>query len=163
PGCKVDYMMILEGLQGKKKSTVCNILAKRWFSDSMPEISGKSKEASQHLRGKWLIEIPEMDAMKGAAASRLKAFITRTTERYRPVWGRRDVVEPRQCVFIGTTNHSVHFTDETGNRRFWPVKVGTIDIGKLNEDIDQLYAEAVVRLDDGKQWWPDEEFEALHI
>jgi predicted P-loop ATPase len=164
PGCQADYMIVLEGPQGEEKSKFCRALAgDEFFSDGLPRLEGDMVRVSMHLRGKWLIEISELSAFSKSEAGALKAFITRREEIYTPKYGRKERREPRQCLFIGTTNDDEYIRDDTGGRRFWPVKVVKVDLKWLRENREQLFAEAVYRFHFGEPWWPDREFEKAII
>ena len=104
-----------------------------------------------------------MSALDKAEAAALKAFITRTTERYRPSFGRKEVIEPRQCVFMGTTNKESYLRDETGGQRFWPMRIGVINVDGLIRARDSIFAEALHAYKQGEKWWSDAVFEAEHI
>jgi predicted P-loop ATPase len=129
PGCKVDNVPIFEGAQGAKKSTAVRALFDPWFSDELADLG--SKDAAMQARGVWGIEVSELDAMSRGEVSKIKSFISRTTDRFRPPYGHRVIESPRSCVFWGTTNSDGYLKDETGGRRFWPVKIGKINIDGL--------------------------------
>jgi hypothetical protein len=155
PGCKADCCLILEGDQGIKKSTTLRALADPWFTDEIADLG--SKDAAIQTHGVWLIEIAELDSMSRADVGKIKAFMSRATDRFRPPYGKRSIESPRQCVFAGSVNHGTYLRDETGGRRFWPVacKAPVIDVDALKEARDQLWAEAVALYYDGKPWWLD--------
>ena len=144
PGCKRDEMVVLEGDQGTGKSTALNIIASdAFFSDSLPNLN--DKEAAQHLRGLWLVEVAELAAMKRSEVEDVKRFSATRIDVYRPTYGRHNVKRARTSVFVATTNDDQYLKDSTGARRFWPIKCGKIDLIGLQRDRDQLFAEAVVR------------------
>jgi predicted P-loop ATPase len=151
PGAKVDNMPILEGLQGIGKSSIAEALFWPWFSDEIADLG--SKDAGMQMQGVWMIEIAELDAMSRNEVSRIKAFISRRKDRFRPPYGRRVEEFPRQSVFWGTTNSVGYLKDETGARRFWPIKCGKLDLVGLKTARDQLWAEADEMYRSGAQWW----------
>jgi Virulence-associated protein E/Bifunctional DNA primase/polymerase, N-terminal/Primase C terminal 2 (PriCT-2) len=143
PGCKFDQIIVLEGPEGGEKSTSLLTLAGGNENFSDQTILGTTDQQQQERsRGKWVYEIGDMAGMKKAEAEQVKAFASRTHDRARPAYGRQQVELPRRCVFFGTTNDATYLKSRTGNRRFWPVRVGRINIESLRQDRDQLFAEA---------------------
>ena len=151
PGCQVDHTLVLEGAQGIGKSSALRILAgDEYFSDSLPHIG--TKDAAVHVRGKWFIEMPELAALSRAQIEEAKAYLSRREERFRPPYGRHEIRYKRQCIFVATTNLNDYLKDETGNRRFWPVRTHDIDLSSLRRESEQIWAEAVQLFDRKYPW-----------
>jgi hypothetical protein len=145
PGAKFDQIIVLEGPQGQGKSEALEILAgPENFSDQ--SILGVDDRKQQELtEGVWLYEIGELSGLRRAEIEHVKAFASRKVDRARPAYGRYSVSQPRRTVFFASTNRDDYLQDETGNRRFWPVAVGRIDLAGLRRDRDQLWAETTMR------------------
>ncbi len=164
PGCKFDYVLTLAGPQGRGKSTLIYKMACGWFTDSLAGIG--TKEAYEGIQGFWLVELGELAAMKKTEIEVTKNFISKQVDSYRAPYGRRVEDHKRQCVFFGTTNSSAFLRDDTGNRRFWPVRLGDTAPQKTVWDdldrpiIDQLWAEAVTHYVAGEQLTLKGELEA---
>jgi putative DNA primase/helicase len=122
-----------------------------WFADTALDFG--NKDAAQNLPGKWIYEIGELQGFNRGDVTRIKAFISSQKDSFRPSYGRRTEDFPRGCVFVGTTNDEHYLTDTTGNRRYWPVSCGKVNIAALEHDRDQLWAEAVARYQAGERWW----------
>lgn len=166
PGIKFDCCPVLVGPQGVGKSSIIQRLSKGWFSDSTDTMSGK--EAYESLQGAWLVELAELAAVRRAAdIETVKKFLSKTADKYRPPYGRVVEEKPRQCVFFGTTNTPDFLTDTTGNRRFWPFEVVSTPpktwADLTDEDIDQIWAEAVQLWNEGHRIYldPKEDKETL--
>jgi predicted P-loop ATPase len=157
PGCLVKTIPILEGEQDDLKSTFVRSLAPNlsWWSDQLPaDLS--DKDASQNLRGVWIMELPELVSKRRSDIDSVKAYLSRVDDRYRPSYGRRTIRVPRSIFFWGTTNDDEYLLDPTGSVRFWPIQVCVrhpIDIEGFLKVRDQLYAEAIVALRAGEPWW----------
>jgi predicted P-loop ATPase len=151
PGSKVDNMPIFEGLQGIGKSSMAHTMFEPWFTDELADFG--SKDAGMQMQGVWAIEVSELDAMSRADASKVKAFISRRVDRFRPSYGHRVGEYPRQNVFWGTTNSTGYLKDETGARRSWPIECTKLNLAGLKEARDQLWAEADQLYVNGVAWW----------
>ncbi|WP_144882665.1 virulence-associated E family protein, partial [Paenibacillus sp. IHBB 10380] len=147
PGCKFDQMLVLVGPQGAGKSSLLAKLGREWFSDSLRTF--ENKEAGEHLQSGWIFEIGELSAMKKTEVEEVKAFLSKTEDRYRVAYDRQVSEFPRKCVFFGTTNTRDFLRDATGNRRFWPVEVFPDRAAKshwdelTDDEVSQIWAEVL--------------------
>lgn len=158
PGCKFDSVLILEGAQGLGKSLALRALAtfggQDFFLDHMGDI--RSKDTLMSMQGKLIVEIAELASFKKSENEEIKAFISRQVDEYRPPYGRTMLRRPRYFVLAGSINpedDDGYLTDSTGNRRYWPVKCGKIDLEALERDAPQLWAEAIVRYRAKERTW----------
>lgn len=152
PGCKVDNVVVLQGPQGGGKTSALKALVgARYFLDTSIDIS--DKDAKQAIASQWLVELGELASFRRAENNKTKQFFSTQTDKYRPPYGAAMLDSPRRCVFVGTTNDDEYLTDRTGNRRYWPVLVGDVDVAGIARDRDQLLAEAVRAYASGERWW----------
>ena len=145
PGHKFDYVPVLEGPQGIGKSRALAVLGGEWFGDITLNVHDRDTiDVMRHL---WIIELSEMETQRRTEAQALKSFLSRSEDICRLAYGRASESFPRHSVFVGTINPELDedagwMKDTTGNRRFWPIKCGKIEISQLRAVRDQLWAEA---------------------
>ncbi len=151
PGCKFDEILVLESPQGRNKSEAVTTLAveQDWFTDQSP-LGRRDKEVIELIAGRWIIEIAELKGMRQSDIEAIKSFASRRVDSARMAYGLTTTDAPRQCVFFATTNDEQYLRDRTGNRRFWPVRIERFDLERLRADRDQLWAEAAMREQEGK-------------
>ena len=156
PGCKFDFMAILEGSQGIGKSQLVRAIAGDWYLDTY--IKGRDKDIVDKFRGAWIVEISELVGFKREDVESLKSFISRQTDRERLSYRRNSEDYPRQCIFIGTHNPSgdnTYFYDDTGNRRFWAIDCRKSDYNGIKKVREQLFAEAKIFYEQGEKLYLD--------
>ena len=169
PGAKVDTMLILEGDGGAQKSQLVEALCP--VADGFASINldvgliDKSNRVQDAISRIWIGEVAEVDRWFSSpqSCSLAKSFLTTNSDHFRRNYATHTKHEPRQCAFIGSTNQYHYLRDETGNRRFWPVRVGRCYPDRLITDRDQLWAEAVAAYRAGESWWLTGELEAAAI
>lgn len=162
PGIKFDTAIVLYGEQGLGKSVILERLGGKWFNNTLQDI--KTKDALEQIQGAWINELAELSPTYKNDNEIVKAFLSRTTDRFRVPYGRRTEEYPRQCVFAGSTNNLLFLKDRTGNRRFWPIsgdkrrKVrNSWDLSK--DEVDQIWAEAFMLWANGESLVLDEQLE----
>jgi putative DNA primase/helicase len=157
PGCKFDYMLILKGDQGLRKSAAFRVLAEPWFTDNAIKVGDKDSMMAMQLV--WIAESAELESLNKAETTAVKQFLSAQEDMYRPPYGAQIKKRPRHTVMGGTTNAETFLKDVTGDRRFWPLEVKAVNLDVLRNMRLQLFAEALHRLKAGEQFWPTREQE----
>lgn len=161
PGCKFDYMLILKGEQGLKKSSAFRALAYPYFTDNAIKVGDKDSQLAQQMA--WLVESAELESMNKADATAIKQYLSAQEDWFRPPYGAQMIKAKRHFVNVGTTNADAFLRDATGDRRFWPLEIHQVNPDVLVEMRGQLLAEALHRLNEGERYWPDREEEKTLI
>ena len=161
PGCPFDYMPVLIGGQGIGKSKFCEMLSlnRSFYNGNFKTFEGA--EAVENLRGKWILEVGELLAMKRSKdVEGIKAFLTNSVDTYRTPYDKYTHNQPRRCVFIASTNNRSFLSDRTGNRRYLPIlcKADTWNeelllTDKGREYVEQAWAEAFYWFKDAGYEW----------
>ena len=155
PGCQMDNMLVLEGLQGIGKTTLIKILAleDKWYVEV--DNLDNQKELGEVILGKWIVGLSELSALYRYQLANVKASLSRTSDSYRPAYARASCSFARSAVFAGCTNEDVYLRDPTGARRFWPIKCGDkIDLNWARDNVEQLWAEVIFAYWYWKEeWW----------
>ena len=171
-GCKVDTMLILQGVQGIRKSTFfrviagdCAVTGEPYFSEEPIDV--KSVDGLTKLRLAWIHEWAELSGMSHSDLNDVKQFLTKRRDIYRKKYGRKEVVVPRNCVVCGSTNDE-KFLRDNENRRYWVVRTSAksanshaFQIEDLEAIRDDLWAEAVYLYRQGHEWWLTPEEQAM--
>lgn len=165
PGCKIDYILTLQGEQGIGKSLLLMTLAGEWYNGNF-SFALSPKERYEIINDAWIVEIGELAGMKKADVESAKAFITNTEDKYRRPYGRVTEHFPRHCVMAATTNEEFYLRSSTDeDRRWWPVKVkgrGSVSewLDTLKKNIGQIWAEAYENYKNGEPLYLPPELEA---
>lgn len=157
PGCKFDYMLIIKGEQGLKKSTAFRALAYPFFTDNAIRMGDKDSLMAMQLV--WIAESAELESLNKSETTQIKQFLSAQEDMFRPPYGSQLIRAKRHAVNVGTTNADTFLKDATGDRRFWPLEVHVVNEDVLAEQRLQLFAEALHRLEAGERFWPSKEEE----
>ena len=145
-GCKADYVPILQGKQGAKKSQFCLSLINDPSLIADVDFDNKTDDIIRKISGKVIGVIDEMNGFGKKQASFVKKFITFTHDAYIPKYKELEKVITRSVVFIGTTNEEHFLNDDTGERRYYPIPIkdgAETRYLELKRDILEIYAAAL--------------------
>lgn len=160
-------VLVLIGRQGIYKTTWLDRLIPpelRDYSSKLPLSGQISKDDRLRLCENVMLNIDELDAICGREMNIVKSLITSTDVNERAAYGRLKERRVRLASFCASTNNREFLTDVTGNRRWLPFEVESIQ-NPFNTLIpySMLYAQAKAMVESGyfSYWFEPEEIEVL--
>lgn len=157
PGCQVDMVPILVGRQGIGKSQGIKALVPDPEFYTEIRLDEEDDAIARKMRGTLVGEIAELRGLRTSDQDRIKAFVTRTHEKFRPLYCEFMTTFARRLVMIGTTNEDEFLDDPTGNRRWLPVRTTGVDVEAIKRDRDQLWAEGMYLWQEEGIYWQEAE------
>lgn len=157
---------LLIGEQGTGKSSFCRLLLppqlQAYYSDRIN--FRNDHDLNIGLSSFALINLDEFDAITQSQQPLLKYLISARDMKFRVPYGRVIEEHRKYASFIATTNQPQPLTDDSGSRRFLCLPVaGMIDF-TTPVDHDQLYAQLVEELRQGRRYYlTDEENRQLMV
>ena len=127
-----DGVLVIQGEQAIGKTTLARKLAieDRFFKEGL-YLQFNDKDTIRRCCSYWIAELGEIETTLKSDIEKLKAFVTNNLDQYRLPYGSTDTKLPRKTNLIGTCNSDKFLIDTTGNRRFWTIKVSSIDLDRL--------------------------------
>ena len=160
-------VLVLVGRQGIFKTTWLDKLIPpelRAYSSKLPLSGQISKDDRLRLCENGMLNIDELDAMCGREMNIIKSLLTSTDVNERAAYGRLKERRVRLASFCASTNKREFLTDITGNRRWLPFEVESIQ-NPFHTIIpyERLYAQAKALVEEGifSYWFDMEEMEVL--
>lgn len=141
PGIQCDMVPVLVGKQGIGKSSALAAMVPAREHLIEVDLMARDADLARTMQAALIGEIAELRGLNTREDEHIKAFVTRTQEKWVPKYQEQARTFNRRLVFVGTTNHEQFLTDNTGNRRWLPVNVSSIDRDGIIDDRDQLWAE----------------------
>lgn len=145
PGCQADMVPVLIGKQGVGKSRGVQALVPSPEHYVELRLDEPDDAIARKCRGTLVGELAEMRGLRAADIERVKAFITRTHERWVPKYREFATNYPRRFVIVGTTNDEEFLPPDTEHRRWLPMHTRGVDVPAITADREQLWAEGYVR------------------
>jgi hypothetical protein len=126
PGEKCDCMILLQGEQGTRKTSLIEAISKEMTGDLPAQFDPNGgRDTSVRLAHSCIALIDEFDRYsRKADVAQIKAVLTMTGARERAAYARGDETYPYRAVFAGTTNNPQPLpAGESASRRYWVIEV----------------------------------------